>query len=180
MNALIFVLLGITAARFTISADVDLLPDLLAHEKPLCWVRRQFVARPVFSTDDMQADKHKMERFLHGGRPSCASVYAPVTYGPMPVLAFKLEDGVPRLVFTGAAAVCAAADRTRLREHPLALTGATLPCGSHTFMPTIQMLAVKPPCLEQSQGIFHPIYTLEVGGFEPWQMNALNCSVGRS
>ncbi len=49
----------------------------------------------------MQADKHKMERFLYGGRASCASVYAPVTYGPMPVLAFHLVDGTPRLAFTG-------------------------------------------------------------------------------
>ncbi len=60
------------------------------------------MAQPVFSSDDMHSDKHKMERFLHGGRGICASVYAPVTYGPMPMLAFRLMDGIPRLAFTGA------------------------------------------------------------------------------
>lgn len=29
---------------------------------------RSFTARPVFSTDEHGADKHKMERFLHEGR----------------------------------------------------------------------------------------------------------------
>ena len=68
--------------------------------------RRSFVAQPVFTTDDAQADKHKMERYLHEGRNSIASVYAPVTYPTMPVLAFDVKSGTPRLAFTGALRSC--------------------------------------------------------------------------
>ncbi|KAJ6411913.1 hypothetical protein OIU84_005054 [Salix udensis] len=39
---------------------------------------RQFVARPIFSTDDMNSDKHKMERFLHAGQGSAAPALAAV------------------------------------------------------------------------------------------------------
>lgn len=61
------------------------------------------MARPIFSTDDAQADKHKMERFLHAGRPSVASVIAPISYGPLPLLAFQIQPhGPPRLAATGA------------------------------------------------------------------------------
>ncbi len=35
---------------------------------------RSFMARPILSSDDMGADKFKMERFLHDGRQSVASV----------------------------------------------------------------------------------------------------------
>lgn len=60
------------------------------------------MSRPVYSTDDTQADKHKMERFLHDGRNSVATVFAPVTYPPQPVLAFDMASGSPKLAFTGA------------------------------------------------------------------------------
>ena len=60
------------------------------------------MARPVYSSDDLQADKHKAERFLHDGRISVATLYGPVTYPPSPVLAFDMQSSPPRLAFTGA------------------------------------------------------------------------------
>lgn len=53
---------------------------------------RTFAARPVFSAD-APGDKHKMERYLHAGRHMVASIYAPISYGPLPLLAFKLPEG---------------------------------------------------------------------------------------
>ncbi|MQL84100.1 hypothetical protein Taro_016588 [Colocasia esculenta] len=55
---------------------------------------RQFVARPVFSSDNMNSDQHKMERFLHPGRFSVASVYAPISFPPLPLIVLKSREGV--------------------------------------------------------------------------------------
>jgi len=46
---------------------------------------RQFTARPLFSSDNINCNKHKMERFLHHGRFSVASVYAPICFPPLPL-----------------------------------------------------------------------------------------------
>lgn len=54
---------------------------------------RQFVARPIFSSDNMNSDKHKMERFLHAGRFSVASIYAPICFPPLPLIVLKSADG---------------------------------------------------------------------------------------
>ncbi|XVF63546.1 hypothetical protein PTKIN_Ptkin09bG0095500 [Pterospermum kingtungense] len=54
---------------------------------------RQFVARPIFSTDNINSDKHKMERFLHAGRFSIASIYAPISFPPQPLIALKGAGG---------------------------------------------------------------------------------------
>ncbi|CAN0924241.1 Pre-rRNA-processing protein TSR1 homolog [Linum grandiflorum] len=54
---------------------------------------RQFVARPIFSTDNMSSDKHKMERFLHPGRFAMASIYAPISFPPQPLIALKKGEG---------------------------------------------------------------------------------------
>lgn len=50
----------------------------LRNKEPLLLVTglRSFMARPVFSADEHGADKYKMERFLHEGRQSVASVSA--------------------------------------------------------------------------------------------------------
>ena len=64
--------------------------------------RRTFSARPIFSTDEPHADKHKMERFLQHGRGSVATVYGPISFPPQPVLLFReMGDGAPALVATG-------------------------------------------------------------------------------
>ena len=67
----------------------------IRNKEPLLFVTglRAFEARPVLSGDDTGADKHKMERFLHDGRHCVASVYAPICYGPLPLLAFKVGGG---------------------------------------------------------------------------------------
>ncbi|GBG88337.1 hypothetical protein CBR_g46902 [Chara braunii] len=68
---------------------------------------RQFSARPIFSSDDMQMDKHKFERFLHPGRHVVGSIFSPIMFPPAPVLVFKErmgsrsaagEDGVSSVV----------------------------------------------------------------------------------
>ncbi|PSR99521.1 Pre-rRNA-processing protein [Actinidia chinensis var. chinensis] len=52
---------------------------------------RQFVCRPIFSSDNINSDKHKMERFLHAGRFSIASIYAPISFPPLPLIVLKSE-----------------------------------------------------------------------------------------
>ncbi|KAF8089094.1 hypothetical protein N665_0518s0020 [Sinapis alba] len=54
---------------------------------------RQFVARPVFSTDNFSSEKHKMERFLHPGRFSLASVYGPISFPSLPLVVLKISEG---------------------------------------------------------------------------------------
>ncbi|KAJ9165870.1 hypothetical protein P3X46_020688 [Hevea brasiliensis] len=54
---------------------------------------RQFVARPIFSTDNINSDKHKMERFLHAGRFSMASIYAPICFPSLPLIVLKHSEG---------------------------------------------------------------------------------------
>ncbi|CAN8258297.1 unnamed protein product [Cochlearia groenlandica] len=54
---------------------------------------RQFIARPVFSTDNFSSDKHKMERFLHPGCFSLASVYGPISFPPLPLVVLKISEG---------------------------------------------------------------------------------------
>ncbi|KAG7594116.1 Ribosome biogenesis protein BMS1/TSR1 C-terminal [Arabidopsis thaliana x Arabidopsis arenosa] len=54
---------------------------------------RQFIARPVFSTDNFSSDKHKMERFLHPGRFSLASIYGPISFPPLPLVVLKISEG---------------------------------------------------------------------------------------
>ena len=50
------------------------------------WRRER--AAPVYNTDNL-GDKHKLERFLRARVPTIASVFAPITYGPAPVIALK-------------------------------------------------------------------------------------------
>jgi pre-rRNA-processing protein TSR1 len=54
---------------------------------------RQFTARPLFSSDNINCNKHKMERFLHHGRFSIASIYAPIFFPPAPLIVLKNRDG---------------------------------------------------------------------------------------
>lgn len=47
----------------------------------------------MFSSDNLNSDKHKMERFLHPGRYSMASVYAPISFPSLPLVILKTQDG---------------------------------------------------------------------------------------
>ena len=70
---------------------------------------RTFRARPIFSADEPNADKHKMERFLHPGTQCVASVYAPILYGPLPVVCLGAADGGAAASAAGAGALAVAA-----------------------------------------------------------------------
>lgn len=105
----------------------------LANKEPLLLVTglRSFMACPVYSTDEHGADKHKMERFLHEGRPSVATVFAPIAYPPLPLLAFKLPDGGgdggrPRLAATGSLRSC---DPDRIVLKKIVLSGYPVKVG---------------------------------------------------
>ena len=63
--------------------------------------RKCRVCRPIFSTDDLNMDKHKFERFLHPGRFSIASIFAPISFPPLPLLVFKETDQGAIVVATG-------------------------------------------------------------------------------
>ncbi|XP_039055690.1 pre-rRNA-processing protein TSR1 homolog [Hibiscus syriacus] len=64
---------------------------------------RQFVARPIFSTNNINSDKHKVERFLHAGRFSIASIYAPISFPPLPLIVLKgvAGGGTPAIAAVG-------------------------------------------------------------------------------
>ncbi|KOM51717.1 hypothetical protein LR48_Vigan09g037600 [Vigna angularis] len=64
---------------------------------------RQFVGRPVFSSEFINTDKNKMERFLHAGRFSVASIYAPISFPPLPSIILKIsgENASPVVAAVG-------------------------------------------------------------------------------
>lgn len=76
-------------------------------------------AQPLFSTDNPQDDKHKLERILEPLNHSIASFYGPIRFPPMPLLAFKEANGI-QLAFTGTLQSCAP-DRIILKH--VILTG---------------------------------------------------------
>ncbi len=50
---------------------------------------RTFKCNPVFSEHNPRNDKHRFERFLQPSRFLAATIFAPITYRPAPVLLFK-------------------------------------------------------------------------------------------
>lgn len=62
---------------------------------------RQFTSRPLFSSDDINMDKHKLERFLHPGHFSVASVFAPISFAPLPFIAFKEDPAGDKIAAFG-------------------------------------------------------------------------------
>ncbi|KAJ3149516.1 hypothetical protein HDU86_006921 [Geranomyces michiganensis] len=58
---------------------------------------RRYVVQPLYSTNTRGGSNnvHKFERFLQPGRSSIATVYAPIQFGPAPVLMFRKDpEGV--------------------------------------------------------------------------------------
>lgn len=103
-------------------------------------------ASPIFSTDSL-GDKHKFERFLHARRPSVASVYGPVTYGPAPVLGFKEEirtvDGVPKMsVSLALSGTVRKADPDRVVLKRVILTG--VPFKTHKSKAVVRFMFYNP------------------------------------
>ncbi|TVU30228.1 hypothetical protein EJB05_21838 [Eragrostis curvula] len=82
---------------------------------------RQFTARPLFSSDNINCNKHKMERFLHHGRFSVASVYAPICFPPLPLIVLKNRDGEQPAIAAVGSLKCVDPDRIILKK--IVLTG---------------------------------------------------------
>ncbi|WJX48475.1 hypothetical protein P8452_35032 [Trifolium repens] len=64
---------------------------------------RQFVGRPIFSSESINTDNSKMERFLHAGRFSVASVCAKTSFPPLPTIILKRAgvDATPAVAAFG-------------------------------------------------------------------------------
>ncbi|KAI8820808.1 uncharacterized protein EV422DRAFT_64049 [Fimicolochytrium jonesii] len=56
---------------------------------------RRYMVQPIYSTDTRGGNNnvHKFERFLQHGRTSVATVYAPIQFGPAPVLMWRPQEG---------------------------------------------------------------------------------------
>ncbi|KAK9135740.1 hypothetical protein Syun_015070 [Stephania yunnanensis] len=84
---------------------------------------RQFVARPIFSSDNINSDKHKMERFLHAGCFSIASIYAPISFPPLPLVALKSGQGLDMVPAVAAVGSLRSIDPDRIILKKIILTG---------------------------------------------------------
>ena len=85
---------------------------------------RTFDARPIFSEANLNCDKNKLERFLQHDRFSIASVFAPITFMPCPLLIFKriIEGGNNKIVLV-ATGNLASIDPDRIVLKKIILTG---------------------------------------------------------
>jgi len=79
---------------------------------------RRYTTQPVFSTINPGCAKQKFERFLQPSRPSCATIYGPVTFPPNPLLVFTSAG---ELVATG---TLHAVDPDRIVVKKIVLTGS--------------------------------------------------------
>ena len=70
-------------------------------------------------------DKHKFERFLHPGRFSVASVFAPICLPPLPLLVFK-ETDEPKVARMVAAGSLRSVDPDRIILKKITLSGYAL------------------------------------------------------
>lgn len=88
--------------NFTIQKHHSYEPPIKSKERLVFHTGfRRYIAFPLFSENTPNLDKHKYEKFLHSGRDSIATIYGPITYPPMPLLAFKEEEDGLKLVATG-------------------------------------------------------------------------------
>jgi len=79
---------------------------------------RRYTIQPIFSTLNPGCAKQKFEHFLQPGRPSCASIFGPVTFPPNPLVVFNPEGD---LVATG---TLHAIDPDRIVVKKIVLTGS--------------------------------------------------------
>uniref|UniRef100_A0A7S3DX58 Ribosome biogenesis protein BMS1/TSR1 C-terminal domain-containing protein n=1 Tax=Entomoneis paludosa TaxID=265537 RepID=A0A7S3DX58_9STRA len=101
---------------------------------------RTWQARPIFSQNNLNCDKHKFERFLPmGGAFFAASIFGPVTYTPCPVLVWKDIQGKPELV---AAGTMMNADADRIVIKRVILTG--YPVRVHKRHATVKYMFYNP------------------------------------
>ena len=110
---------------------------------------RRFVVQPIYSTNTRGGTNnvHKFERFLQQGHPSMATVFAPIQFGPAPVIFFKheasgmnwtAEDYTP---FLGTGTVVDV-DPTRIIAKRIILTGH--PFKVHKQSATVRFMFFSP------------------------------------
>lgn len=79
---------------------------------------RRFAAKPIYSSHTV-GDKHKYEKFLRADTACVATIYAPITFPPTPVLVYKqYADGSQVLVATGSLLDCSP-DRLVIKRYIL-------------------------------------------------------------
>ncbi|KAK9477143.1 hypothetical protein V1514DRAFT_334653 [Lipomyces japonicus] len=97
---------------------------------------RRYRVNPLFSEAGNSSNNvHKMERFLHQGHTSMASVIAPVSFGSTPVNFLKESDKGLELVASGSVAD---ADHNRILSKRIILTG--YPYKIHKRLVTIRYM----------------------------------------
>lgn len=99
--------------------------DPVAAKTPLMFHAgfRRYLSEPIFSQHNPNCDKHKAERFLHEKRTTVASVFAPITFLPAPLLVFTVaseSERASRLVATGS---LLSVDPNRIILKKIVLTG---------------------------------------------------------
>ena len=80
----------VSVLHFNIQKHPSFTAPLKSKERLLFYTGfRSFEARPVFSEHNLNCDKHKFSRYLHGGRFAVATAFGPVSMPPCPVLIFR-------------------------------------------------------------------------------------------
>jgi pre-rRNA-processing protein TSR1 len=103
---------------------------------------RTWKARPVFSQNNLNSDKHKFERYLpQGGAFFAASVYGPVSYAPCPVLVFREREDADRREMVALGSMMSA-DADRIVVKRIVLTG--FPVRVHKRTATIKYMFYNP------------------------------------
>ena len=102
---------------------------------------RTWKARPVFSQNNLNSDKHKFERFLpQGGAFFAASCFGPVTYSPCPVMLFRQGTQSQRELLAVGSMLPADADRIVVKR--IILTG--YPTRVHKRHATVKYMFFNP------------------------------------
>jgi len=85
----------VSVLHFNIQKHPSFTAPLKSKERLLFYTGfRSFEARPVFSEHNLNCDKHKFSRYLHGGRFAVATAFGPVSMPPCPVLIFRASAPV--------------------------------------------------------------------------------------
>mmetsp|Transcript_21093 Transcript_21093/g.29783 ORF Transcript_21093/g.29783 Transcript_21093/m.29783 type:complete len:921 (-) Transcript_21093:37-2799(-) len=106
---------------------------------------RTWQARPVFSQNNLNSDKHKFERYMpQDGAFFAASIFGPVTYSPCPVIVFResvSEDNVPNRELIAIGSMLGA-DADRIVVKRIILTG--YPTRVHKRHATVKYMFYNP------------------------------------
>lgn len=116
------------------------------------------MGRPIFSEDNLNCEKNKMERFLLPHRFSMATVFGPITYTPCPILIFKKYPaadgsgaGSYRLLATG---MLGSVDPDRIILKKVILTGH--PIRVKKRFAVVKHLFHEPNVSQQFYNVFVP------------------------